>query len=80
MTSVNSETKLAQWAFDEVLGRPLVMPRPSERDEIRETLAVEYAGPILRIASGDHHAEEMIRDFERVAAEQARRQIKGRQP
>ena len=75
---VNAESKLAQWAFDEALGRLVVEPRPEERDEIRETTADEYV--YQRLASGMHHAKQLVRDLEKAAAQQALKHLKGRRP
>jgi hypothetical protein len=79
VVSINSEPKLAQWAFDEALGRAIIERHPGERDEIRETLAAEYTD-FLRIATGDHHAVQLIRELEKAAADQARTYLRGRRP
>lgn len=63
------ERDIAKWAFDKAMGRP---PRGNNPDEegVREWLAeglVEYG-----LATGPHHAEQLIRDIEAQAAAQAK--------
>jgi len=60
------ERDLANAAFDAVLGRRTVV-MSGEEVEMLAALYVRY-----KLASGPHHAEQLIRSFEQAAAEQAR--------
>jgi len=65
---IDVERKLAETAFDEVLGQ--ASRWAPYRDSEREALADEYVE--FGLAEGPQHAEQLIRAFEKQAAEQAR--------
>jgi len=63
------ERDLAIAAFDAVLGRRTVAMSGEEKEMLAEVY-VRYG-----LASGPHHAEQLIRAFEEAAAEQARQHV-----
>jgi hypothetical protein len=66
------ERSLASRAFNAILGKsPQGSLESGEAEEDREMLAAIYTR--YGMASGPHHAEQLIRAFEQSAAEQARR-------
>lgn len=68
---IDKERELAHLAYCNARG--ITPPKElGNRDEGAEVLAVDYIE--LGLASGSHHAEQLIRAFEQAAAEQARQQ------
>jgi hypothetical protein len=72
---INTERELAAIAFFAALGTsPLEsFGKLGPRDFAAECLANDYVR--LGLASGQHHAEQLIRDFEQAAADQARKHL-----
>jgi hypothetical protein len=68
-TLIDVERKLAETAFDEVLGQS-TRDAHLFRESQRENLAENYF--TCGLAQGPAHAAELIRAFEKQAAEQAR--------
>jgi hypothetical protein len=69
--AVDSERKLAEWAFKKALGQP-VEDRgfPGDRETTLECLSSDYIK--WGLARGEHEASEMLRSIEAQAVAQAR--------
>jgi hypothetical protein len=72
-STIDTERELAELAFCATLGRepPEPLRGDGRRDESAELLAHTYVG--YGLATGDHHAMELIRDIEAQGAAQARK-------
>jgi hypothetical protein len=72
--AVDYERRLAVLAFKRELNLPLTdEERQVARRDLVQGLTDEYI--LLGLASGEHHAEQLLRDIEAQAAAQARRHL-----
>ncbi len=76
---IDCERRLAVLEFKRVLNLPLTTEeRKIGRASLAETLVDEYVH--LGLASGDHHAEQLIRDLESQVSAQAQSHVGRRSP
>ena len=78
-TMLEFERTLAEYAFDEALGRPIIPVTVfAERKDLRRFVKEYYISH--QIAKGPQEARELLRGLEAEAAEQALQHNPGRRP
>lgn len=66
---IDAERVIASIAFKQTMGQPLTIEEAKYAESDYSALADEYID--LGLASGEHHADQLLRDIERQAVAQA---------